>query len=98
MIPIAALALCGLAAASPVSPFACNPSALDPVERRSHFEVVGPELRRRVRGVRELPAGYAFEFAGDGATTRKLARWAAEEAACCPFFDIEVRIAREGGP
>ena len=94
----AVLSLAALAATSPGSPFACNPSALAPAERRSHFEEVGPRLRALVRRARELPDGYAFEFETRPRTERLLAQWAVEESACCPFFDVEVRMAREGGP
>src|SRR5689334_8279353 len=88
----------GLAVAHQPAPFACDPTALAPAERRSHFEQVGPRLRSLVRRARELPTGYAFEFARDAQTDRLLAQWAVEEAACCPFFDIELRLAPEGGP
>ena len=95
---ITAFALGGLALTGHPTPFACNPAALAPAERHRHFEEVGPALRERVVRARELPAGYAFEFASTPETNRLLAEWAVQEAACCPFFDVEVRLAREAGP
>jgi len=80
------------------SPFACNVAALTPEERERHFEVLGPKLRSLRQDVRELPDGYEFEFEGDAATYLLLTEWAAGERACCPFFDIDVRSAREYGP
>jgi hypothetical protein len=84
-------------AAKAESPFACAPAALSPVERTRHFDELGPKLRSLRKSVRELPDGYAFEYAGDPATYRLVAEWAAGERVCCPFFDIDVRSEREGG-
>ena len=105
------LALCGyLCGADPArgvpaeaapraeSPLACAPSALSPAERTHHFDELGPKLRSIRRSVRELPDGYAFEYPGDSATYRLVTEWAAGERLCCPFFDIDVRSEREGGP
>lgn len=80
------------------SPFACNLAALTPVQRKRHFDEVGPALRSLRKAVRELPDGYEFEFPSDRATYQMVTEWAIVERACCPFFDIDVRLAREGGP
>ena len=80
------------------SPLACNLTALTPAERARHFDEVGPKLRSMRKGVRELPDGYELEFPADTSTYRLLTEWAAAERACCPFFDIDVRSTREGGP
>jgi hypothetical protein len=80
------------------SPFACSPSALDPAERREHFDVAAPKLREMRRGARELPNGYEFAFASDPATYRLLSGWMFQERRCCPFFDLSLRLDREGGP
>ena len=80
------------------SPFACNVSALTSAERHRHFDELGPALRALRTGVRELPNGYEFAFRGDPKTVAMLAEWAVQERLCCPFFDIEVRLDREGGP
>ena len=45
----------------------------------------------------ELPDGYEFQFPGDAATYRLIAEWVGGEHLCCPFFDISIRLDREGG-
>src|SRR5437879_3308931 len=81
----------------PESPFACNRLALTPDQRKRHFDELGPRLRSLKRNVRELPNGYEFEFPADSSTVQLVAEWAAGERACCPFFDIDLRLEREGG-
>jgi len=80
------------------SPFFCNTKALSPAARARHFDELGPTLRGRRLGVRELPNGYAFQFSADPATVALVAEWVAGERACCPFFDIAMTFEREGGP
>ena len=79
------------------SPFACNRLALTPEQRKHHFEELGPKLRSLKKNVRELPNGYEFEFPADSNTVQLVAEWAIGERACCPFFDIDLRLEREGG-
>jgi hypothetical protein len=79
------------------SPFACNIGALTKTERVRHFVELGPRLRALRKGVRELPDGYEIAFPGDPKTVSMLLEWAAQERLCCPFFDIDIRLAREGG-
>jgi hypothetical protein len=79
------------------SPFACNRLALTPEQRRRHFDELGPKLRSLKKGIRELPNGYEFEFPADSNTLQLVAEWAIGERACCPFFDIDMRLEREGG-
>jgi hypothetical protein len=84
-------------AKGPESPFACSPSALSPAERKQHFEDYGPKLRARLKQIRELPDGYEFAFGTDRDTYQTLAAWMFQERLCCPFFDLDLRIDREGG-
>jgi hypothetical protein len=86
-----------LDAKRPESPFACNRLALSPEQRKRHFDELGPTLRSLKKGVRELPNGYEFEFPADPKTVQLVAEWAIGERACCPFFDIDMRLEREGG-
>ena len=79
------------------SPFACDTMALSPQERKRHFQELGPTLRSLRKSVRELPDGYEFEFPADPKTFQLLAEWAIQERSCCPFFDIDLRLEREGG-
>jgi hypothetical protein len=80
------------------SPFACHRAALSAKARKRHFDVLGPALRARHTNVRELADGYEFDFPSNPETIRLLTEWVASEQLCCPFFDIDVRIEREGGP
>lgn len=80
------------------SPFACDRMALDPVARKRHFDELGPALRSMRKAVRELPDGYEFQFPSDPKTIAMVAEWAAGERACCPFFNIQLRMEAEGGP
>jgi len=50
------------------------------------------------KSVRALDDGYEFEFPADAATLQVLAEWTIQERMCCPFFDIDLRLEREGGP
>jgi hypothetical protein len=79
------------------SPFACNRLALTPEQRKRHFDELGPQLRSLKKSFRELPNGYEFEFPSNPHSIQLVAEWAIGERACCPFFDIEIRMEREGG-
>ncbi len=80
------------------SPFACNAFALSPEVRKRHFEELGPALLKLKKSIRELPDGYEFELPADNKTYQLLTEWAFQERLCCPFFDIDLRFDREGGP
>lgn len=80
------------------SAFVCDMDALNPEQRKRHFEVLGPALRAKRTGVRELAGGYEIEFPSDSETYQQLAEWVDGERACCPFFDIGIRVVAEGGP
>ena len=80
------------------SPFACNRLALTPAERKRHFDELGPMLLTLKKSVRERADGYEFEFPSDPKTFALVAEWSGQERLCCPFFDISLRLEREGGP
>ena len=80
------------------SPFACDRMALTPAVRKRHFEELGPALISLRKSVRELPDGFEFEFPNDEKAYQLLTEWAFQERLCCPFFDLDVRMEREGGP
>jgi hypothetical protein len=96
LISIAGLLV--LAAEQKESPFACNRLALTSETRKRHFAELGPALRDLKTGVRELPDGYEFSFPADSKTFAMLAEWTDQERMCCPFFDIDLHVEREGGP
>jgi len=78
------------------SPFFCNRTALT-VEQRQHQQELGKTLRAALLGVQELADGYEFEFVPDPANYQALAEFTPLEHACCPFFDVSIRLEREGG-
>ncbi|HXH37129.1 MAG TPA: hypothetical protein VNN08_00735 [Thermoanaerobaculia bacterium] len=86
------------ATATHESPLACDRLALSATERKRHFDELGPMLIRLKTGVHELANGYELEFPSDAKTFALVAEWVEQERRCCPFFDIDVRINREGGP
>jgi hypothetical protein len=79
------------------SAFACNRLALNPIERKRHFDELGPRLRSLTQGFRELPGGYEFKLPANPPTVQLAAEWAAGEHLCCPFFDIDLMLERENG-
>ena len=85
------------AAAFTESPFACDRAALTPQARKRHFDELSPALRAREKSVRELRDGYEFEFNPDTATLQLVSEWVQGERLCCPFFDIDLHVEREGG-
>ena len=107
LITLALAVFCALAPAQPAaagggtkkeSPFACDRLALAPAARARHFDVLGPMLVKRRLAVHELADGYEFQFSSDPETMQLVAEWVAGEHLCCPFFDFEMRVEREGGP
>jgi hypothetical protein len=96
LLALTALSILG-AAAIHESPFACDRLALNPEQRKRHFDELGPRLRTLVLQTRELPEGYEFQFPGDRRNFQLIAEWSAGEHLCCPFFDIDIRLDREGG-
>lgn len=78
------------------SRFYCNRTVLSAQERQ-HQQELGKSLRSALLGVQELPDGYEFEFASGRANYQTLAEFTPLEQACCPFFDISIRLEREHG-
>ena len=77
--------------------FACNMLAFNREERERHVQVL-EELRQAVLARKELPDGYAFQFAPDAQSLALLAEFIAGERLCCPFFAFALRVERDGGP
>jgi hypothetical protein len=78
------------------SPFACNMGAIKPDQRQQHIATAG-ELFRAVKGIRELPNGFAFQLPGESDTLRLLTEFISLERLCCPFFGFTIEIEPEGG-
>jgi hypothetical protein len=77
--------------------FACNMLALDREERARHTQVL-EELKGAALARKELPDGYAFQFAPEAQSLALLAEFISRERLCCPFFAFAVRVERDGGP
>jgi hypothetical protein len=77
-------------------PIACNPAALT-AEQRERQRVLLGQLRADVKEVRELDEGYAFRHSPDRAVLLAIAEFVANERLCCPFFEFEIAVERDGG-
>ena len=75
---------------------ACDAAALDPAVRAAHFAWIQTELPRLLVGFRELPDGYALDFAADA--WESVATFVAHERRCCPFLAFALELASGGGP
>ena len=78
------------------TPFFCDRTALTSEQRKRQQEL-GKMLRASILGVQELPDGFEFEFPSDPANYQILTEFTPLERACCPFFDISIRLDREDG-
>lgn len=76
--------------------FFCDRLAISPEHRKRHEEL-SKILGSARLGVRDADGGFEFEFPGDPATYQAVMEWIPDERACCPFFDITVRLEREQG-
>jgi hypothetical protein len=94
---VVALAATAWSSFAAESPFACNRAALTAQQRKRHFDELSPALRARKQSIRELGAGFEFEFPPDTATFQLVSEWVEGERLCCPFFDIDIHVEREGG-
>lgn len=78
------------------SPFRCDMSMLSP-ETITRKDAIGASLAKKELGHSALPSGYEFRFPGDGQTISDVAEWIVTERLCCPFFDFDLVLSREGG-
>jgi hypothetical protein len=78
------------------SPFRCDMSMLSP-ETITRKDAIGASLAKKELGRSALPNGYEFRFPGDGQTISDVAEWIVTERLCCPFFDFDLALSREGG-
>jgi hypothetical protein len=69
-------------------------AALSGEQRTRHHELA-VFLQSSLATIRELPDGYDFEFSWSLDTYVALAEITPLEHACCPFFDISIRIESE---
>jgi hypothetical protein len=76
------------------TPFVCDMAALSGEQRARHHELA-VILQASLAAIHELPDGYDFEFPWNPDTYNALAEITPLEHACCPFFDIGIRIESE---
>ena len=69
-------------------------TALSSEQRARHHELA-VLLKSSLAIIQELPNGYDFEFPWEPATYAALTEITPLEHACCPFFDIAIRIKSE---
>ena len=79
------------------SPFACNVFGLTAEQRQRHVQLV-KRLISTKQEVRELTDGYEVSFNVESSTIQELAEFMTYERLCCPCFDLELVLEREGGP
>jgi hypothetical protein len=77
-----------------LTPFACDMTALSSGQRIRHRELAAL-LQPSLGAVHELSDGYDFEFSWNSETYNALAELTPLEHACCPFFDVAIRIESE---
>ena|ERR1700747_288816 len=77
------------------SGFYCNITALSPVERANHKKLTD-KLADARKHIIETEQGYEFQFSPSRVLLAELADWVANESKCCPFFDFQVSLQREG--
>ncbi|HEY2360892.1 MAG TPA: hypothetical protein VGK36_07250 [Candidatus Angelobacter sp.] len=76
------------------TPFACDMTALSSEQRTCHYELT-VLLQSSLTVIHELLDGYGFEFPWSLDTYKALTEITPLEHACCPFFDISIRIESE---
>jgi hypothetical protein len=69
-------------------------TALSSEQSARHHELAAL-LQSSLAAIRELPDGYDFEFPWSPDTYKALAEVTPLEHACCPFFNISIRIESE---
>jgi len=77
--------------------FYCNLKSLTPEERERHHQLT-EEIAQAKMETKELADGYAFRLEAGKVSLGDLADWVSAERKCCPFFDFEISVGRDGGP
>ena len=78
------------------SHFACDMTAIAADQRGAHLATIN-KLFRAVESLRELPDGYSVRLPNESDVLLTAAEFIALERLCCPFFDFNLEIEREGG-
>ncbi len=75
--------------------FYCHMRALSATERK-RYDQLREKLEGAVVETKELERGYALALRGDAVALTELAEWMESERKCCPFFDFEISVTRDG--
>jgi len=79
------------------SHFFCNLAAMN-AEQRARYRDVTQKIRATTPVIEELVDGYALRFDMDSSLCLVVAEFMTLERLCCPFLDLTLEVAREGGP
>jgi hypothetical protein len=77
--------------------FCCDIQAMSNSERERYQELRG-RLQKAIEETKELESGYAFRLGRAAVSLMEVAEWVDKERKCCPFFDFEIAVERDGGP
>ena len=76
-------------------PYTCNMAALT-AEDLAVYETLTETLLASIQEKKELKDGYAFRLPPEKLVDS--AQWVSFERQCCPFFEFELEVAKDGGP
>lgn len=79
------------------SGFYCNLKGFTLAER-VHHGLLSHKLAEARLDTKELADGYAFRLQPEIVSLADVSDWVANERKCCPFFDFEIALERDGGP
>jgi hypothetical protein len=77
--------------------FFCDLASMN-AEQRARYRDVTQQMRAATPVIEELADGYALRFGMDSSLCLVVAEFITLERLCCPFLDLMLEVAREGGP
>jgi hypothetical protein len=81
----------------PKTRFFCDLAAMN-TEQRARYRDVTQQMRAATPIIEELADGYMLRFGVDSSLCLIVAEFMTLERLCCPFLDLTLEVAREGGP
>jgi hypothetical protein len=76
-------------------PIACDLTVFGDNERKRQKSILD-EFRAKVKGMEELPDGYAFTLAREPYMLQLVAEMISFESRCCQFLDFQLDVRRGG--
>lgn len=83
------LVACGIQQGGEASGAACDLTAI-PATVRPRYRALIEQVRKAIRGRRELPDGYTFQLDSESVTLPEVAEWMSMERLCCPFLMLHM--------